>query len=95
MSNAQILGALALDLKRVALGYFRDSNAMAEKFFTEALKRKAELDTGSLKPYLLKFLIKLETLDKNKKDTRAENALLYSTIFQNAAMQESQASSIK
>jgi len=38
MRNKQILGALALDLKRVAVGYFRGSNITAGKFYLEALK---------------------------------------------------------
>ena len=38
--NKQILGAIAMDLKRVALGYFRGSSSMAERFFQEALKRR-------------------------------------------------------
>jgi hypothetical protein len=86
MKNKQVLGALALDLKRVATGYFRGSNVMAEKFYTEALKRKNELDNKKLKPYLIKFLNKLDNLNKQEKVKAAEDALLYSTIFQNAAI---------
>jgi len=86
MRNKQILGALALDLKRVATGYFRGSNVMAEKFYAEALKRKKELDNKKLKPYLIKFLNKLDNLNKQEKAKAAEDALLYSTIFQNAAI---------
>jgi len=85
MKNKQILGALAMDLKRVAVGYFRGSNIMAEKFYVEALKRKSELDCESLEPYLVIFLNRLEKLNKEEKGKAAEDALLYSTIFQNAA----------
>ena len=85
MKNKQILGALAMDLKRVAIGYFRGSDIMAEKFYLEALKRKNELDNNDLKPYLAVFLNKLDTLNKEEKKKAAEDALLYSTIFQNAA----------
>ena len=81
----QILGALALDLKRVALGYFRGSNIMAGKFYLEALKRREELDNKNLKPYLIKFLNKLDNLDKEERGKAAEDALFYSTIFQNAS----------
>lgn len=35
--NKAILGALSMDLKRVALGYHRGSNVMAEKFFLKRL----------------------------------------------------------
>jgi hypothetical protein len=85
MKNKQILGALALDLKRVAMGYFRGSNHMADKFYSEALKRRNELDKNTLKPYLSVFLNKLDILNTEDKNKAAEDALLYSTIFQNAA----------
>ncbi len=86
MKNKQILGALAMDLKRVAIGYFRGSTFMAEKFYIEALKRRDELDDNELKPYLIKFLNKLDNLKKEEREKAAEDALLYSTIFQNAAV---------
>jgi len=85
MNNKQILGALALDLKRVALGYFRGSNTMAEKFYQEALKRRDEIDSNNLKPYLIKFLNDMENLNKEGNKKAADDALLYSTIFQNAS----------
>lgn len=85
MKNKQILGALAMDLKRVALGYFRGSNFMAERFFEEALKRKNEIDIDELKPYLVKYLNKIENVKRENNDKAAEDALLYSTLFQNAA----------
>ena len=84
-NNKQLLGALSLDLKRVANGYFRGSDAMAERFFQEALKRRNEVDQKNLKPYLIKFLKDIENLNKKEKERAAEDALLYSTIFQNAS----------
>lgn len=86
MNNKQILGALALDLKRAAIGYYRGSTLMSEKFFQEALKRRKEIDKKILKPYLVKFLNDIENLKKEKKDKAAEDALFYSTIFQNASV---------
>ena len=86
MNNKQILGAISMDLKRVALGYFRGSNVMADKFYLEALKRRNEIDSKNLKPYLNIYLNKLDKLDKKEKKRAAEDALLYSTIFQNAAI---------
>lgn len=86
MNNKQILGALAMDLKRVAIGYFRGSTIISERFFEEAIKRRSELDNSSLKPYLVKFLKDMEGLKKDKNDRAAEDALLYSTIFQNASI---------
>ena len=82
IKNKQILGALAMDLKRAALGYFRGSTPMAERFFEEALKRRDELDQKDLKPYLSKFL---QNMEKIKIEKGADDALLYSTIFQNAS----------
>ena len=86
MNNKQILGALALDLKRVAIGYYRGSAIMSDRFFEEALKRRNEIDSTNLKPYLVKFLKDMENLKKEKNDRAAEDALLYSTIFQNASI---------
>lgn len=85
MDNKQILGALAMDLKRVAVGYFRGSIPMADRFLEEALKRKSEINNNNLKPYLVKFLDDMENLKKEEKGKAAEDALLYSTIFQNAS----------
>lgn len=82
MKNKAILGALAMDLKRVALGYFRGSDFMAERFFEEALKRREEIDKKKLEPYLVRFL---QNMEKIRKEKDSEEALLYSTIFQNAS----------
>lgn len=86
MKNKQILGALALDLKRAALGYFRGSTVMADTFYREALKRKKELDENDLKPYVKKFLNNLDSIGREEKIKAAEDALLFSTVFQNAAV---------
>lgn len=85
--NKIALSSLALDLRRVALGYWRGSNDMAERFFEEALKRKHEIDSTKIKPYIRNLLsgfekIKLEQDDKRK----AEDALMYSVLFQNASL---------
>ena len=84
MNNEQILGDLALDLKRVALGFHRGSHSMAERFFKEALKRRAEIDMEKVAPYLAELLKNLDKIKKDKQRT-AEDALMYSTIFQNAS----------
>lgn len=83
--NKQILGALAMDLKRVALGYYRGSTPMVETFFKEALKRRDEIDCKKLKPYLIKFINNIESLKKEESEKAADDALLYSIIFQNAS----------
>lgn len=85
MKNKAILGALALDLKRVALGYYRGSNVMADKFLGEALKRRDEINKNELNPYLIKLLNQIPDIKQEDKSKAADDALLYSTLFQNAA----------
>lgn len=77
MKNKFILESLASDLKRVALGLHRRSNAMAERFLEEALKRKSEVKVKEVKPYINKIL---KHLNKNM---RSDDALMYSTLIQN------------
>jgi len=85
--NKIALSSLALDLKRVALGYWRGSNDMAERFFEEALKRKKEIDSRKVKPYIRNLLSNFEKIKFDKDQKRqAEDALMYSTLFQNASL---------
>lgn len=86
-NNKIALGSLAMDLNRVAMGYQRGSIKMAEVFMLEAMKRKEEVDLVTVKPYIRDLLSKLEEM-KNEKDKQkvAEDALMYSTLFQNAAL---------
>ena len=85
--NKIALSSLALDLKRVALGYFRGSNSMAERFFEEALKRRKEIDSRKVKPYIRNLLTSFEKIKFEKdKNRKAEDALMYSTLFQNASL---------
>lgn len=83
-SNAIIIGSLAMDLKRVALGYHRGSENMAKRFIEEAIKRKEEIELSEVKPYLKKFIESLpKVLSQEDKQKLAEDALTYSIIFQN------------
>jgi len=82
MKNQQALAALAMDLRRAALGYHRGSLGMAKRFWIEALKRREEIDMDLLKPYVRRCLMKLD--DNNRVD--AEDMLMYSILFQNAAV---------
>jgi len=85
--NKIALSSLALDLRRVALGYHRGSEKMADRFYEEALMRKEEIVLDSLKPYLQVLLKKFESLSLEENHIkRAESALMYSTLFQNAAL---------
>ncbi len=87
MDNKVILSSLAMDLKRVALGYYRGSLKMADRFLDEALKRSREVDMTRIKPGLKKTLERIKDLEhQNDKSKAAEDALLYSTLIQNAAL---------
>lgn len=77
MNNKQLLGALAMDLKRVALGLYRKSDTTAERFLREAMKRKQEIDTKQLLPYMQQMLMNVNG------HISAEDALMYSTRIQN------------
>ena len=60
---------------------------MADRFLAEALARRNEADSLELKPYLIKLLKKLEKLEtETDNKQKAEDALMYSTLFQNAAL---------
>ncbi|PIR78914.1 MAG: hypothetical protein COU26_04015 [Candidatus Levybacteria bacterium CG10_big_fil_rev_8_21_14_0_10_36_30] len=87
MNTYVSLSSLAMDLKRVAIGYHRGSEKMADRFLEEVLKRKDEIQKDSVKPYVNLLLSKLEGL-LNEKDLnkKAEDSLLYSTLFQNASL---------
>lgn len=81
-----IIESLAMDLKRVALGLQRGSTAMANRFKSEALTRAAELNSQEESVYLNKLLNGMrKSLDDNTEKT-AEDALMYSTLFQNFAL---------
>lgn len=82
MNNKVILESLAMDLKRVSLGYQRNSIKMAERFYEEALKRKNEVNIETIKPYMRKVLENIELLNKDNSKI-AEDAQMISTLLQN------------
>jgi len=87
MSNYIPLSSLAMDLKRAAIGYHRNSIKSADRFYQEALKRKQEIDTKSIPPYVVNLLNEVGELTEIKNDSeKGEKALLLSTLFQNAAI---------
>lgn len=85
MNKKVILESLAMDLKRVAIGLNRGSYAMAVRFKEEALKRSKELEKEDLEPYLQKILNKTNAILSSESNRVAEDALMYSTLFQNFA----------
>lgn len=76
---------MALDLKRVALGYHRGSEKMAERFLEEAIKRKNETNIELLKPYMRKVLDRVQKLTSDRSKI-AEDAQMLSTLIQNYAI---------
>ncbi len=83
MNNKIALESLVMDLKRVAIGYHRNSFTMAKKFYEEALKRKNEVDMTSVKPYIRNILESIESLQDHLPGDIAEEALLFSILLQN------------
>lgn len=76
--------SLSMDLLRAALGYHRGSIKMAKRFSEEAIRRKNEIDTSKVKPYLAKILKQIPKVF-NSSDTNkvAEDSLTYSIICKN------------
>lgn len=88
MDNRIIIESLAMDLKRVALGLYRGSYPMADRFKEEALKRESELENQQLDSYLKNLLEKTKKILLSQKADRAEDILMYSTLFQNFALKK-------
>lgn len=87
MNLNQTLGALALDLRRIAQGYYCGSDVMGARFAQEARARKEELQNADVEEYLLKLLSKMDEMLRQKDHKKlAEDALMYSVLFQNAAV---------
>jgi hypothetical protein len=81
------LAALSMDLKRVALGYHGQSIPTAERFVAESLKKSKALNQKELPSYVVKIIHRMEEiLSDPDKQKVAEDALMYSTILQNAAV---------
>ncbi len=83
MNNKIPLESMVMDLKRVALGYHRNSLVMAQRFYEEALKRRQELDLTTIKPYMHPIFEKIGTMKKQSNEKIAEDALMYSILIQN------------
>ncbi len=83
-----IIESLAMDLKRVAIGLYNGSHGMAERFKEEALKRSRELENQGLDSYLEKLVSRTKEILKSNEERTAEDALMYSTLFQNFALKK-------
>lgn len=84
MSNQKIIiESLAMDLKRVAIGMQQGSAGMANRFKEEALQRGEELEKFKPNGYVLKLISGTRETLLSKDPEAYEDALMYSTLFQN------------
>lgn len=83
-----IMGALAMDLKRIALSLHRGSYQTADRFKEEALKRSRELESLETEDYIRKLISKMKSSLSEGNERSAEDALMYSTLFQNYAVKK-------
>ncbi len=84
------LAALSMDLKRVALASHNHSQKVADRFIQESLAKKNNIDPAAQLPHVRRLLTTLDSVLAQKDTAKlAEDALLYSTLFQNAAIQKS------
>jgi hypothetical protein len=81
MQNNQkiILQSLSMDLLRAALGRYRGSHAMADRFIEESKQRLAEIDDSFNK----KIINNLKNVLEQKSERQAEDLLMYSTLIRN------------
>lgn len=83
-NNELILGALAMDLQRIANGYHRGSNKMATRFVLETKRWQQEIDRSKLPQYIIDILDRLNPLFKSDDlQLIADRVLMYSTLLQN------------
>lgn len=83
-----IVESLAMDLKRVALGFYRGSYKMADRFRKEALDKSKELENSGMDRYLNKLITGMKKGLSRNNEKGAEDALMYSTLFQNFALKK-------
>ncbi|HLC49372.1 MAG TPA: hypothetical protein VJI96_03245 [Candidatus Andersenbacteria bacterium] len=81
--------SLSMDLKRVAIGLQRKSFAMANRFKEEAIARKDEIRSQGIQDtYLERLISGVEKTLISTDERVAEDALMYSTLFQNFAQKK-------
>lgn len=90
LSDSQkiIIGSLAMDLKRVAIGMQRGSTGMANRFKEEALQRGEELEKFKPNSYILKLISGARETLLSKDPEAYEDTLMYSTLLQNFAQKK-------
>lgn len=81
-SIKQEIGALALDLKRVAIGYQNNSPEMSATFLTAVEKQLDKLKQYRFGPEIKGYLSKVRRLVSKKYSyNQADDALTYSTLL--------------
>jgi hypothetical protein len=81
------LAALSMDLKRVALATYNHSPKVADRFIQESLVKKNRIDITTQRSHVRHLLQNLDSVLLQKDSEKlAEDALLYSTLLQNAAL---------
>jgi hypothetical protein len=86
MNNKMIIGALAEDVYRVAVGLHSGAAKMADMFMKQALLQKEQIDSDTVKPYIEKTLKSLPIVfEKKNIEEKAEDALMLSAILRNYA----------
>lgn len=88
MNQQQLIQALAMDLKRVAVCLHRGSDTVADRFIEEALKREADLSEQATTEYIKNLLMRMKQSLLKKNTQTAEDALMYSTLFQNLSLKK-------
>ncbi|MEK7202270.1 MAG: hypothetical protein AAB669_01955 [Patescibacteria group bacterium] len=85
--DAQELGALSQDLKRVANFIGLGSPKSAERFLSEAVKGAEKIEQSELPAYTLYYIRRIPQLPKvSDRIQLAEEALMIGCILQNAAV---------
>lgn len=81
------LASLSMNLKRAALGFNRNSIAMANRFVEESWRELEKIDFKKLPSSIRKLVLGTKSiLSRKDSDRIAEDMLMYSTLFQNAAL---------
>lgn len=87
MNTAQFVGAIAMDLKRVAAALQRESFDMARELMEKTNKTKDYINLEEVDPYVREILGDLSSISKNKNRLHAaETALMYGTLLQNYSL---------
>jgi hypothetical protein len=87
MNNRNIIiGSLAMDLKRVALGLHNGSLVTVSRFKAEAFKRIEDLEREPVDDYTKRLVGEAKKALKGDEERVSEDALMYSTLFQNLAL---------